>query len=125
MPAEPISGLIGLSKKRFIIFAVTTPEAVPKRNAKSPSTTIATVWNVRNLSAAMVDPMATVKTIMMTFMRPPAAVLASRSVTPDSFSRLPSINMVISGNRRKKQIDNDGDHEWKGDFFQFSHLSEL
>jgi len=29
---------------------------VPKRNAKSPSTTISTVWNVRNLSAAIVDP---------------------------------------------------------------------
>ena len=34
---------------------------------------------------------------MMTFIKPPAAVLARRSVTPTSFSKLQNISMVISG----------------------------
>jgi hypothetical protein len=45
----------------------------------------------------MVEPMATVRIMMITFIRPPAAVLARRSTTPVSLNRLPSISMVISG----------------------------
>ena len=97
MPAEPISGLILTFMNRFMIFAVITPDAVPNKRASRPSTTIKIVSQVRNLSAAMVEPMATVRVMMMMFISAPPAVLANRSVTPTSFSRLPSISMVISG----------------------------
>lgn len=49
------------------------------------------------MSAAIVPPIATVRMMMITFMNGPAAVFARRSVTPHSFMRLPSINIVMRG----------------------------
>lgn len=42
--------------------AQTTPEPVPKMKATRPSAIISSVFGVRNVSAAIVEPIATVRT---------------------------------------------------------------
>ena len=92
-----MSGLIFVFRKRFMIFAVTTPEAVPKTKARRPRATISTVCMLRKVFALMVEPIATVSTMVTRLSSVPPAVSERRSTMRTSRNRLPSISIVTSG----------------------------
>src|SRR5690606_28069685 len=55
-PAEPISGLILVSLKRFMILAMITPAAVPAEKATMPSARMPRVFICRKASADSLEP---------------------------------------------------------------------
>ena len=96
-PADPIRGLILLVEKRFMIFAMITPAAVPNENAKSPSTIIPSVSRLRNLSADSLLPTPSPRKIVTILISAFCAVSLHRLTTPDSRIRFPNIRKPIRG----------------------------
>ena len=96
-PAEPMRGLIFSFRKRFMILASSTPPAVPKPKATTPIARICRVCTLRKVVAVAVAPTETPRKITTMFISSLAEVLVSRSTTPDSLNRLPSIRQAIRG----------------------------
>ena len=103
-PAEPMSGLIFQPVARHMTLPRTTPAAVPKMKATSPSPMIMRVSLTRKLSALIVSPVPSARKMVTVLMSAFCAVSERRSVTPLSRKRLPSISMprraVMDGRRR-------------------------
>jgi hypothetical protein len=74
-----------------------TPAAVDAAKATMPRAKTMRLSSLRKLSAVMKQPTQTPRRRVSMFMNAFPAVSARRSVTPHSLSRLPSMNMPISG----------------------------
>ena len=96
-PAAPIKGFTLLSLNLFIIFAITTPEAVPKLNAIAPRTRIPKVSGRKNACALSLEPTDRPKKMVTIFINSFCEVLLKRSTTPHSRIKLPMQNMPIKG----------------------------
>ena len=96
-PAEPISGLILVVLKRFMILAMMIPAAVPPENATMPSARMPRVFICRKASADSLEPTVRPSAMVMMLISALREVSARRSTTPHSRSRLPKANMPISG----------------------------
>ncbi len=98
-PAAPMHGLMRLpsGNSRFMPFASRMPPAVLATNATAPSSRMNSVSGRRKLAPSIVAPTTSPSRIVTMLISGPDAVLASRSVTPDSRSRLPNISRPISG----------------------------
>ena len=82
---------------RFMALASSTPLAVPRANAASPSAKMNSTSARRNVAASIVAPTLTPRKMVTTFRRAFCAVSVRRSTTFDSRKRLPSMNMTMSG----------------------------
>ena len=80
-----------------IILPNTTPAAVPKQKAISPSATIFNVSRLRNASALVVAPTDVPSIITTIYISALEAVSVSCLTTPDSLNKLPSISIPTSG----------------------------
>jgi len=97
MPAAPISGLTRPPLARFSSLAKSTPATASTPKATMPSTRIASVLAFRNSVPTIVEPIARPRNSVTVFAISCADALVSRSTAPDSFIRLPSISIPISG----------------------------
>ena len=77
--------------------ASSTPPAVPRQKAMTPSTRMPSVRKFRNASAVAVAPTVRPRKITTMFISSFCTVLLRRSTTPHSFIRLPSIRQPTSG----------------------------
>lgn len=77
--------------------ASSTPPAVPKLNATTPIIMILMVWKDRNVVPVAVQPTLTPRKMVTMLISSFCTVLLSRSVTPHSLKRLPSIRQAMSG----------------------------
>ncbi len=105
-------------RNRLRILAPITPEPVPKTKATSPRPMTSIVFTVRNLSACMVEPMATVSTTITTFITSLAAVLASREDQHFSEQVAEHQHRDQRRHRRQQQVDENADHDREGDFLE-------
>ncbi|SCJ53256.1 Uncharacterised protein [uncultured Blautia sp.] len=96
-PAEPMRGLIFSLRNRFMNLASSTPPAVPKLKATMPMAMMARVRGLRKVFPVAVAPTETPRKMVTMLMSSFCTVLLSRSVTPHSRNRLPSIKQAISG----------------------------
>ena len=96
-PAAPISGLILVLLKIFIIFATITPVAVPIAKAIMPKIRMPNVSGVKNLSAASFDPTDKPKKIVTIFIKEFCATSLNLSTTKDYFIRLPKQSIPNRG----------------------------
>jgi hypothetical protein len=97
MPAAPSSGLKRPRLTALSVLANRIPAAVSRAKARMPRTRISSVARRRRDSARIVEPTArprkSVTTLASSFEDAPV----SRSTTPDSFIRLPSMSMPMRG----------------------------
>ena len=77
--------------------ASSTPPAVPRAKAMTPSSMIARVLVARKVAPVAVAPTDTPRKMVTMFISSFWTVLLRRSVTPHSLKRLPSIRQAISG----------------------------
>ena len=77
--------------------ASSTPPAVPKLNATTPIIMILMVWKDRNVVPVAVQPTLTPRKMVTMLISSFCTVLLSRSVTPHSLKRLPSIRQAMRG----------------------------
>ena len=96
-PAAPIKGLIGIDESRFINFASKTPDAVPMAKAITPRIRIPTVSRFKNWVASNLLPTPRPRKIVTALMSAFCMVSESRSTTPHSRARFPSMNIPIKG----------------------------
>ncbi len=95
-PAAPTSGLIFSVRNKFMNLANNTPPAVAMANDNAPSPKICSDWERKNVSACVLAPTEKPSKIVTMSIIAVRAVLASRSVTILSFSRLPKNSMPNS-----------------------------
>ena len=96
-PAEPIRGLILAPGNRFMILAMSTPEAVPMEKAMAPRKSMPRVEGMRNFSVLIWAPTPRPRKMVTMLSRAFWAVVDSRSTTPHSRIRLPNMKKPMSG----------------------------
>ena len=74
-----------------------TPPAVPKLKATTPMSMILMVWRDRKVVPVAVAPTLTPRKMVTILMSSFCTVLLSRSVTPHSLKRLPSMRQAMRG----------------------------
>ena len=96
--------------------ASSTPPAVPKPKATMPMARMARVRGLRKVVPVAVAPTETPGKMVTMLMSSFCTVLLSRSVTPHSRKRLPSIKQAIRGSGRgHQQSHKDGHHDGEDD----------
>ena len=95
-PAAPISGLIFSFVNRFMPLAKSTPPAVAMQKAATPRAKMKSDSSDRKAAACVLAPTENPSRMVTMSIIEVRAVLASRSVTPHSLSRLPKKSMPTS-----------------------------
>ena len=97
IPAAPIRGLTFPPVRRHMSLPKRIPTAVSRPMAMSPRTRTMKVSTRRNFAASIVAPIQSPRRSVTIFVISFSEVLFSRSTTPDSFIRFPSMTIPISG----------------------------
>jgi hypothetical protein len=97
MPAAPTSGLTLPALITLSSLANSTPATPSTAKATIPSTRMASVLGLRNSLPTMVEPIARPRNSVTVLAISVDEALVRRSTAPDSFIKLPSMSMPISG----------------------------